>query len=77
MLRNDNDFGLWEGIRIHKNQDRKIRNANVNLHDQMYYVYRVLGRLFLVRLHGHRVWVIGRWLYKCWHKLFAKQDSKR
>ena len=76
MLRNDNDFGLWQNIRSHKNKDREVRYTNANLYDQMYNVYRALGRLLLDNLHGHRVRSIGRRLYKRWNKLFVKQDSK-
>ena len=76
MLRNDNDFGLWQSIRDHKNQDRKPATPNDKLYDQVYDVYRFLGRSILVALHGHQVWTACRWLHKCWYKLFTKQDSK-
>lgn len=77
MLWNDNDFGLWQNIRSHKNKDREVRHTNTNLYDQVYNVHRALGRLLLDNLYGHRVWSIGRWLYKRWNKLSIKQDSKR
>lgn len=77
MLRNDNDFSLWQNIRSHKNKDRKSTTPNANLYDEMYNVYRLLGRAILVILHGYRVRFTGGWLYKRWHKLFTKQDRQR